>query len=182
MRCWHSQWRISNALDRGELAAQLARGHASRCDRCRDYGRRLAALHGALERGAGSAEAPRPAPAQPRRAWPWLRWPVVAGLAAAAVAIALFGVSPALRDGPRGSGATASGARATEPGGAQPASRALAAVAATAMRPAAAREAAGRVARALDSASLERELRALLDDSQRGVRTVLTRSGLRGRL
>jgi len=80
MRCWYTRWQISNALDRGELALALARGHAGRCAGCQAFGRSLGALHDRLSREAGFA--PRPAPAV-RRARPWLiAGPLAAGSAA----------------------------------------------------------------------------------------------------
>lgn len=81
MRCWYTRWQMSNALDRGELAPVLARGHAARCAACQTFGRALASLDGQLSRDAHTA----PPPPVARRARS--RWLIAAPLAAGSAAV-----------------------------------------------------------------------------------------------
>lgn len=83
MRCWYTRWQMSNALERGDLAERLGRGHAAGCASCQAFGHALESLHARLSRGAYAAAAPVPVP---RRA----RWPLlVAGPLAAGAAVAI---------------------------------------------------------------------------------------------
>jgi NADPH:quinone reductase-like Zn-dependent oxidoreductase len=85
MRHWYTRYEISNALDRGTLAAVLARGHAARCAACQAFAARLATQHAQLR--AGAAAAPAPAVGRARR--PVLLWGGALALGAAAVVLAL---------------------------------------------------------------------------------------------
>jgi hypothetical protein len=177
MRCWYTRWKMSSTIDDGGGAAleELARrGHAARCARCRAYASSLAALDARLERGARQPGVPAPAPLTTARPARPARWPVLAGCAALAAA----GVALALRAGdpetaPPPDAPTAAVLPRTTPGpGLEPAP----APAAGALQ-----QTAARVSRAaaVAGASLESELRALIDDGARGVGAVLTSSGLR---
>jgi hypothetical protein len=83
MRHWYTRYRMSNALDRGTLAALLSVGHASRCPDCRAHARVLESLHALLSSGAPSA--PRPPLAAARRP----RWPLLVAAPALALAAAV---------------------------------------------------------------------------------------------
>jgi hypothetical protein len=172
MRCWYARWKMSSTIDDGGGAALeglARRGHAARCARCRAYASSLAALHARLERGASAPGVPAPAPLTPARP---ARWPVLAGAAAVAAA----GVALALRAGdpntapPPDAPTTAVLPRTTPGPGPEPAP-AVGSLQQTAARVSRAAAVAG--------ASLELELRALIDDGARGVGAVLTSSGLR---
>jgi len=63
MRCLYARWRLSNALDRGELDAAAGKGHVASCARCQAHVRALRALDAQLQRGAALA----PEPVAPRR-------------------------------------------------------------------------------------------------------------------
>lgn len=158
MRCSYTRWKMSSALDDGGAAALeaiAARGHASRCARCQGYARSLGRLHTQLERGARELGVPPPVAGAARPA----RWPVLAGgTAMAAMAAVVLVVSGGDRLPPPAPPERVSG----------PAGRAL-------------QHTAVRVARAatVAGASLETELRALIDDGTRGVGAVLASSGLR---
>ena len=93
MRCWYTRWQMSNALDRGELASSMARGHAARCASCQAFGHGLASLHDRLSRDAHTAAAPPPVARRARS--PWLvAGPLAAGTAAViAVVVATGGRS-----------------------------------------------------------------------------------------
>jgi hypothetical protein len=80
MRCWYTRWQMSNALDRGELAPLLARGHAARCAACQAFGHALVALDDRLSRTAHTAPPP-PAARRARSPW-WIAGPLAAGSAA----------------------------------------------------------------------------------------------------
>jgi hypothetical protein len=80
MRCWYTRWQMSNALDRGELAPLLARGHAARCPACQAFGHALVALDDRLARDAHTAPPP-PVARRARSAW-WIAAPLAAGSAA----------------------------------------------------------------------------------------------------
>ena len=93
MRCWYTRWQMSNALDRGELAPLLARGHAARCPACQAFGRALVALDDRLSRDADTA--PPPAVARRARSPWWIAGPLVAGSAAAIAIVVANGAPPA---------------------------------------------------------------------------------------
>lgn len=92
MRCWYTRWQMSNALDRGELAPVLARGHAARCAACQAFGHALVALDDRLSRAAHTAPPP-PAVRRARSPW-WIAGPLAAGSAAViAIVVATGGPS-----------------------------------------------------------------------------------------
>ena len=92
MRCWYTRWQMSNALDRGELAPLLARGHAARCAACQAFGHALVALDDRLSRTAHTAPPP-PAARRARSPW-WIAGPLAAGSAAVvAIVVATGGPS-----------------------------------------------------------------------------------------
>lgn len=94
MRCWYTRWQMSNALDRGELAPLLARGHAARCPACQAFGHALAALDDRLSRDADNAPPPPPPVARPARSAWWIAGPLAAG-SAAVIAIVVASGTPA---------------------------------------------------------------------------------------
>jgi len=150
MRCWYTRWQMSNALDRGELPARMARGHAARCAACQAFGRALERLDADLARGARRAAAPPIAP--PRRRL----FPIFAPLAAAAALVTVIvvnGVSPIehVADAPAG-----------------PAPGPLIEV----------RHVADRLSRALTRTPLDTELDNLIRDGKRGLAAVLQTGGL----
>lgn len=150
MRCWYTRWQMSNALDRGELASRLSRGHAARCTACRAFGAGLERLDAELVRGVRTAPVPR---ITARRRW----LPIVAPLAAAAaaaVALVSYGVSPVERV-------------AEVPSAGSPAP--LVEV----------RSVADRLSRALTRTPLDTELDNLIADGKRGLDAVLAIGGLR---
>jgi len=153
MRCWYTRWQMSDALDRGELASRMARGHAARCAACQAFGRRLEALHDQLASGARAAALPVLARRRvPRRLL--IAGPLAVG-AAAVVAVAIGGIAPV--------------ERAVAP-------PAPAEVSGTLIR---VRHVADRVSRALASTPLDTELDDLIRDGKRGLDTVLSLGGLR---
>ena len=91
MRCWYTRWQMSNALDRGELAPLLARGHAARCSACQAFGHSLVALDDRLSRAAHTAPPP-PAARRARSPW-WIAGPLAAG-SAAVIAIVVANGTP----------------------------------------------------------------------------------------
>jgi hypothetical protein len=100
MRHWYTRYRISNALDRGTLAAVLSGGHASRCQACRAHARELESLHALLSAGAPSA--PRPILTAARRPrWPLLvAAPALALAAAVVLAVSSTSVAPPAHERP----------------------------------------------------------------------------------
>ncbi|HSR98732.1 MAG TPA: hypothetical protein VLM79_16865, partial [Kofleriaceae bacterium] len=92
MRCWYTRWQLSNALDGGDLAARMARGHAAGCASCQAFGRSLGALHADLTRTARTATRPVTLVRGDRRPM------VIAGsLAVGAAAVLVLAVSAARR-------------------------------------------------------------------------------------
>jgi hypothetical protein len=98
MRCSYTRWQMSNALDRGELAPLLARGHAARCAACQAFGHALVALDDRLSRAAHTAPPP-PAVRRARSPW-WIAAPLAAGSAAVIAIVVATGGSPATVDPP----------------------------------------------------------------------------------
>jgi hypothetical protein len=92
MRCWYTRWQMSNALDRGELAPLLARGHAARCAACQAFGHALVALDDRLSRAAHTAPPP-PAARRARSPW-WIAGPLAAGSAAVIAIVVTSGGPP----------------------------------------------------------------------------------------
>jgi hypothetical protein len=152
MRHWYARYQLSNAVDRGTLAARLAHGHAARCPSCQAFARELAALHARL--AGGVAEAPVPARAVARRPrWLLVAAPLALG-ATAAVAIALGTHEPAPVRAPIISAQPAAVVRV--------------------------RDVADRLSAALvGSTPLDAELRDLIHDGRRGLDVVLASGGLR---
>src|SRR5262249_19712224 len=155
MRCWYTRWQMSNALEDGDLAERLTRGHAAGCASCQAYGQALGALHDKLARGAHAATVP----VMPvRRARPWLiAAPLAVGAAAVAIAI---GVSAGGSGGPPPSIASAPPIQISGP---------LVRV----------RSLADQVSQALAKTPLDTELDDLIHDGQRGLDAVLATGGLR---
>jgi len=151
MRCWYTRWQMSNALDRGDLASRMTRGHAASCAGCQAFGRDLERLDAELTRGARTAAVPRIA-ARRRRILP-----IAAPLAAAAAVVAVLavnGVSPIepVTDAPG-----------------PPSPGPLVEV----------RHVADRLSRALTRTPLDTELDNLIADGKRGLDAVLAIGGLR---
>lgn len=96
MRCWYTRWQMSNALDRGELAPRLARGHAARCATCQAFGHALVALDDRLLRTAHTAPPPRAA-RRVRSPW-WIAGPLAAGSAAVVAIVVATGGPPVVVD------------------------------------------------------------------------------------
>jgi len=94
MRCWYTRWQMSNALDRGELAPLLARGHAARCAACQAFGHALVALDDRLSRAADTAPPPPPPAVRRARSPWWIAGPLAAGSAAAIAIVVATGGSP----------------------------------------------------------------------------------------
>jgi hypothetical protein len=94
MRCWYTRWQMSNALDRGELASSMTRGHAARCASCQAFGRGLASLHEQLSRDAHTAAAPPPVARRARSPW-LIAGPLAAGTAAVIAVVVATGGRPA---------------------------------------------------------------------------------------
>jgi hypothetical protein len=153
MRCWVARWQMSNALERGDLAVRLGRGHISGCAACQAFGASLGALHARLSAGAHAAPAPIAVARRPR--WPWLVAGSLAAGGAAALALVTAGgpVTPAIEPSPPG-------VQLTEP---------VVHV----------RRVADRVAQALATTPLETELDDLIYDSRRGLDAVLAAGSLR---
>lgn len=145
MRCWYARWQLSNALDRGEVAA---RGHVARCAACAAHARALDALDARLRGGAARAPAPRPVSVERPRRWWLVAAPLAASLATLVIALSL---------------------RAPDP------SPPPAAASAAPSQLAGARAVAGRVTRALiaERSPLEVELAALVDEGRRGLDVAL---------
>jgi hypothetical protein len=140
---------MSNALERGDLAARLDRGHAASCPSCQAFGHALESLHARLSRGAHTAAAPPPAPRRAR--WPLLVAGPLAVGAAAAIAIT-FG--------------TGGGGPVPPPSIPAP------------VRLVQIRQVADRVSQAVARTPLEAELDDLLYDSRRGLDAVLATGSL----
>jgi hypothetical protein len=158
MRCWYTRWQMSSALDRGDLASRMGRGHAAGCAACQAFGHALEALDARLSRGAPAAPVPVVVtPRAPRARWPLL----VAGPLAAAAAITIVvgtrgtPVGPVIDD--RGTPVVV---RVDEP---------LAPV----------HRVADRVSQVFANTPLETELDALIHDGRRGLDAVLATGGLR---
>jgi hypothetical protein len=161
MRCWYSRWKMSAALDDGDLEVRLRQGHAARCAACQAHGRLLASLHTRLAAGARTAPVPAIAPRSVRRRL-LIAGPIAVG--AAAVFIAITGIRPI--DPPT---------RSTEPpiattdrapgGGSNPLFRV--------------RDVADQVSRVLGNTPLDTELDDLIADGKRGLDAVLSFGGLR---
>ncbi len=159
-RCWYMRWQMSSALDRGELASRMGRGHAAGCAACQAFGRALGSLHDQLSRGVHAAPVPVVVARRPR--WPLL---VLAPVAASAVVIALAvgtGGGPAgpVVDVPVTPSLLSSSAQAFE----------------TLVR---VRRAADSVTQVLANTPLETEFDDLLHDGRRGLDAVLATGGLR---
>src|SRR5215470_20310826 len=92
MRCWYTRWQMSNALDRGDLASRMTRGHAARCASCQAYGRALASLDARLAAGARTAAAPIIVAPRRSRFLP-VAAPIAVGVTAV-VLLAVNGVAP----------------------------------------------------------------------------------------
>ena len=92
MRCWYTRWQMSNALDRGELAPLLARGHAARCPACQAFGHALVALDDRLARDAHTAPPP-PVARRARSPW-WIAAPLAAGSAVVIAIVVATGTPP----------------------------------------------------------------------------------------
>jgi hypothetical protein len=152
MRCWYTRWQISNALDRGDFEARIARGHAARCAACQAHGRALAALHARLVRGAASAPMP-PVAAHALRRRPLVAAPLAIGAAAVFLVVTSGGPAP----------------QVAEPGPPLPVAVAIGGM----------RSVADQVTRALAETPLEAELDDLIADGKRGIRAVLSLGGLR---
>jgi hypothetical protein len=90
MRCWLTRWRLSTGLDRRDPPGNdVDNAHLARCARCRDFARRLQAVHRRLATSA--AGAPPPMTSAARRRLPRA---LVAGAALATGAAALFLLTP----------------------------------------------------------------------------------------
>ena len=169
MRCWYTRWQMSNALDGGDLAARMARGHAAGCAACQAFGRSLGALHADLARTAHTAARPLPLLARARR--PLLVAGSLAVGAAAVVAIALSTTgqppSPAPATPP-----VASNDRLHQPLG-EPLGESLGE---SLQR---VRGAADRFSQALAKTPLDTELDALIQDGRRGFDALIDTTGLR---
>jgi hypothetical protein len=153
MRCWYSRWQISNALDRGELASRMARGHAAGCASCQAFGRALGSLHADLSRGAHTATRPLPLVRRARR--PLFVAGSLAVGAAAAIAIAI-----STTDRPVNPAPAVSPVAISDP---------LVRV----------RGVADRFTQALANTPLDTELDALIQDGRRGFDAILDTTGLR---
>jgi hypothetical protein len=154
MRCWYTRWQMSNALDRGDLASRMARGHAAHCASCQSYGRALESLDAQLAVGARTATVPIIAAPRRLRLLP-VAAPLTVGLAAV-VLLVVNTVTPVeqVADAPEAPSMF---------GG--PLIRV--------------RVVADRVTRALSNTPLETELDDLIADGKRGLDAVLTLGGLR---
>jgi hypothetical protein len=152
MRCWYTRWQMSNALDQGDLASRMGRGHVAGCAACQAFGHSLAGLHARLSRGAHAA--PVPVRVTRRVRWPLLVAAPVAACAAVVIIIAVGpGGGPAVDVVPPSAGTSAPLVRV--------------------------RDVADRVAQVLGNTPLETELDALLHDGRRGLDAVLATGGLR---
>ncbi|HEY0483064.1 MAG TPA: hypothetical protein VGD37_36335 [Kofleriaceae bacterium] len=143
---------MSSALDRGELASYMARGHAARCASCQAFSRALVGLDSRLSREAHTAAAPGPVARRARA-----RWLVAAPLAAGAAAVIAVAISA---------------------GGKPPPSPAAPLALQTAPAVAQVRVLADRISQAVANTPLDRELDALIHDGKRGLEAVLATGGL----
>lgn len=157
MRCWYTRWQISNALDRGDLASYMTRGHAAGCASCQAFGSALTSLDAGLARGAPTAPTPARAPRRTRR--PWLvAAPLALGAAAAAIALGLdLGGAP------------------TQPVAVEPQPPPVQLAGTMVL----VRGVADQFSQALANTPLDTELQALLHDGRRGLDAVLATGGLR---
>jgi len=160
MRCWYMRWQMSSALDQGELASRMERGHAGGCAACQAYGRALGSLHEQLARGVHAA--PVPVVVARRTRWPLL---VAAPALASAVVIAIA----------VGTGGGPQGPVADVPAPSSLSSSSVQALG-TLVR---VRRVADSVSQALANTPLETELDDLIHDSRRGLDAVLATGGLR---
>jgi hypothetical protein len=158
MRCWYTRWQMSNALDQGDLASRMGRGHAAHCASCQAFGHALGSLHARLSRGAPAAVVPVSVARRARR--PWLLAGPVGAAAAAAIAIAV-----STGGGPVDPVAPVAGAPPPLVHDAEPLARML--------------RAADRVSQVFANTPLETELDDLLHDGRRGLDAVLASGGLR---
>lgn len=154
MRCWYTRWQMSDALDRGDLASRMRRGHAAGCASCQAFGHALESLHARLSRGAHAAAVPVLAVRRAR--WRLLVAGPVAVAAAAAIALAV-------------------GTRGTR---VDPVTDAPSLVEAPASL-VGVRRVADRVSQVFENTPLETELAALVHDSKRGLDVILATGGLR---
>jgi hypothetical protein len=144
---------MSNALDRGELASRIARGHAVGCASCQAFGRALGSLHADLSGGAHTA--PRPTALVRRARRPLFVAGSLAVGAAAAVVIAISAT-----DRPVTPTATVSPVAISDSLGRV-------------------RGVADRFSEALANTPLDTELDALIQDGRRGFDAILASGGLR---
>ena len=158
MRCWYTRWQLSSALERGDLASRLGRGHAAGCPSCQAFGHALGSLHERLSRGARAA--PVPVIAAPRPRWPLL---IAAPAAAAAIVIAVV-VSPGGGPAPRGIDEPSLSLSLS-----LPVSASLSRV----------HQVADSVSQVLATTPLDAELDALVHDGRRGLDVLLATGGLR---
>lgn len=93
MRCWYTRWQLSSALDRGELASRMSRGHAGRCASCQAHGQALATLDAELAREIHTATPPPPVARRARVPW-LIAGPLIAGTAAVVLAVTASGPQP----------------------------------------------------------------------------------------
>jgi hypothetical protein len=143
---------MSSALDRGELASHMGRGHVARCASCQAFGHALASLDTRLSREAHLAAVPASGARRTRSPW-LLAGPLAAGAAAAiAIAVGTSGEpdAPVVSESPP-----------------------------TADAPIHVGSVAERISQALATTPLDTELDNLIDDGKRGFRAVLATGGLR---
>jgi hypothetical protein len=166
MRCWYTRWQLSNALDGGDLAARMARGHAAGCASCQAFGRSLGTLHADLTRTAHTATRPLPEPQGQRERRPLL---VAGSLVVGAAAVIALAISTAERPTPQ---PTVSPVAITETLGKslgrsldEPLGRM--------------RGVADRFSEALARTPLDTELDALIKDGRRGFDALIDTTGLR---
>jgi hypothetical protein len=144
---------MSNALEGGDLASRMARGHAAGCASCQAFGRALGSLHADLSRGAHAATRPGPLARRARR--PLFVAGSLAVGAAAAIAIAIT-----TTDRPVSPAATVAPLEISD----------------SFVR---VRGVADRFSHALANTPLDTELDALIQDGRRGFDAILASSGLR---
>ena len=152
MRCWYTRWQMSNALERGDLAARLDHGHAASCASCQAFGHALecAARSAVPRRPRAPRRRPRPYGARAGRGSS--PRPLAAG-AAVAIVIAIGTGGPAVDRPPPSVQASESFVQM--------------------------RRAADQLSRALAKTPLETELDDLLYDGRRGLDAVLATGSLR---
>lgn len=153
MRCWYTRWQFSNAVDRGDLASRMARGHAAGCASCQAFGRALGSLHADLARSAHTA--PRPMPLLRRARRPLFLAGSLAVGAAAAIAIAVSTTDRPVDPAPAISPVAISDSLVRVRG------------------------VADRFTQALANTPLDTELDALIQDGRRGLDAILETTGLR---